>query len=264
MFRMNLEGRENRFFEILTTQSGSALGRDPRSYLKRFFGLHNSSGNLCFYLRHLFGDLDFTGKRVLDIGGGYGLISFYAAYKGARQVICLEPMEAGSDQSVYERFLYLQSSLSMQQVKFIPTTIQTYEPESNIFDVVILHNSINHIDELACESLCLDRTSHEIYRVIFQKIFSLSAKKAVLIVCDCSNRNLFHDLGISNPFAPTIEWQKHQPPEVWVQLLTDIGFKFSALSWTSYWFRSAGKWILRNKLMSYLTTSHYCLTMEKE
>ena len=42
-------------------------------------GLHQSPGNLRYYMRHLFQDIAFTGKRMLDIGGGTGLFSFYAS-----------------------------------------------------------------------------------------------------------------------------------------------------------------------------------------
>jgi 2-polyprenyl-3-methyl-5-hydroxy-6-metoxy-1,4-benzoquinol methylase len=45
---------------------------------------------------NLFRDIDFDGKRVLDIGGGDGVYSFYAAAMGAAEVVCLEPEAAGS------------------------------------------------------------------------------------------------------------------------------------------------------------------------
>ena len=80
----------------------------------------NAKGRRRFYLRSIYDGIDFRGKKFLDIGGGIGVHSFYAA-----------------------------------------------------------------------------------------------SKDAILVVCDCSNSNFFARLNISNPFAPAIEWQKHQRPEVW-------------------------------------------------
>ena len=41
-----------------------------------------------FHHRFLFRGVDFNKARVLDIGGGDGELSFYAASMGARHVVC--------------------------------------------------------------------------------------------------------------------------------------------------------------------------------
>src|SRR4051794_34740932 len=41
------------------------------------------------HLEDLFRHVDFTNARMLDVGGGEGLCSFYAAVVGAREVVCL-------------------------------------------------------------------------------------------------------------------------------------------------------------------------------
>src|ERR1700716_2476731 len=48
------------------------------------------------FLADFFRNVDFTGRRVLDIGGGEGIYRFYAAGMGARGVVCLQPDAAGS------------------------------------------------------------------------------------------------------------------------------------------------------------------------
>jgi len=66
-------------------------------FIHRYFNivnkeqLYSSQNNLRFYLKYLFEKISFDNKRMLDIGGGAGLFSFYAACKGATEVICLEP-----------------------------------------------------------------------------------------------------------------------------------------------------------------------------
>ena len=39
------------------------------------------------------------------------------------------------------------------------------------------------------------------------------------------------ELGLRNPFVPTIEWHKHQSPNTWIRLFEDFGFKKQSLSW---------------------------------
>ena len=46
---------------------------------------YTKGSRLKFYLeQYLFKDIDFEGKTLLDIGGGNGLFSFYAALNGAK------------------------------------------------------------------------------------------------------------------------------------------------------------------------------------
>lgn len=44
---------------------------------------------LFFRLQNLFKRIELKDKTVLDIGGGEGLLSFYAAYKGQRKLFAL-------------------------------------------------------------------------------------------------------------------------------------------------------------------------------
>ena len=67
--------------------------------------LFKSSVRLQIYLSSLFADIDLRGKRVIDIGGGTGLYSFYAAAcGGARNVVCLEPEVHGRHSGMNVKF----------------------------------------------------------------------------------------------------------------------------------------------------------------
>ena len=67
-------------------------------------GLYSSKSRLKFQMDMLFRGVDLKDKKVLDIGGGYGLFSLYAASRGAKKVICLEPEADGSSSGVTDRF----------------------------------------------------------------------------------------------------------------------------------------------------------------
>ena len=222
------------------------------------------AANVRFYCDYLFDEIPLRGKTMLDVGAGDGRYSFYAACLGAQRVIGLEPEVEGSRTGMHERFERARSLLGPQTVDLEPTRLQDYDPRGETFDVLLLHDSVNHLDEAACVRLRDDPTAREIYRVLFEKLARLSSPNGRLVVTDCSNENLFARLGVKNPVAPTIEWHKHQRPELWAEMLADVGFRGPRIRWTSFnRLRSLGQELLGNRLAAYCLTSHFCLTMRR-
>ena len=227
-------------------------------------GLYSTKGNLRFHLDTLFRGIEFEDKAVLDIGGGSGLLSFYAWVMGAREVLCLEPEADGSTPRIIEAFQGMKERLGAETVALQPVTFQEFQPADRSFDVVTLHNSINHLDEDACTRLLDDPEARETYARLFAKLYEMTNPGGKVLICDCSRYNLFQLLGVKNPFAPMIEWEKHQAPEVWAALLGEAGFVDPRVRWTSFnrW-RDWGKRLVGNKVMAYFLTSHFCLTVER-
>jgi hypothetical protein len=227
-------------------------------------GMCTSRARLQFYLDYVFSGVGFAGSRVLDVGGGQGMLSFYAATMGAHQVMCLEPDGAGSSPSA-DQFERIRTRLGLQErVELKSDTLQAMDDVGVRFDVLVLHNSVNHLDEHACIHLLQDEASRVAYRAIFAKLASLAQVGAKLVVCDCSRRNLFALLGMTNPFAPSIEWRKHQTPQTWAALLGEVGFCEPTIRWTTFsTLRSVGRVLAGNQYVAYLLNSHFCLTMRK-
>ncbi len=224
-----------------------------------------SENNLKFKLNTIFKDIDFENKRVLDIGGGVGVYSFYAAACGASEVILLEPELEGSSEGFNENFKQLKEKLKDTKVELKRKTFQEFAPSAGEFDIVLLYNSINHLNEEACIHLRTSKEAQAIYSEIFNKLNTLMAAEGKLIICDCSNYNFFQLLGIRNPFTPTIEWEKHQTPEFWAQMLKKHGFSNPKIQWSAFPpFRQIGKWLFANKVGMYFTASHFCLYMTKK
>ena len=224
----------------------------------------SSKEKLRFNLENLFNGIDLRGKKVLDIGGGYGIHSFYAACIGAEEVICLEPAIEGSSEFAIEKFLTIQNHLGMDQVSLKTITFQEFDPAGKLFDLILSHNSINHLDESACTTLLENENSKKKYEEIASKLRSISADGGLIIVCDCSSRNFFADFGIKNPFAPTITWKLHHPPEVWIDIFKKSGFTNPNIEWATFGeFRKIGKLILGYRPLSYFLNSHYCFRMTK-
>jgi len=228
-------------------------------------GAFSSIGNLRFRLEQIFKNIDFKEKSVLEIGGGYGMFGFYAAINGAKNVVNLEPEGDGSTSGVIGKFKTLKDTLCINNIELIASTFQNYNPLNKKFDIIILYDSVNHLNENACIDLLKTPDSWIIYKNIFEKIGSLSNTNAKIIICDCSNKNFFPLLGLKNPFDRGIEWHKHQSPDVWSELMEESGFCNPAISWTTFnRFRKLGSFLLDNKYISYFLTSHFCLKMDKK
>lgn len=226
-------------------------------------GFFASVRALKYHLNFLFPKINFKDKSVLDIGGGVGIYSFYAGCMGAKKVICLEPELAGSSKGLRDIFNTIKSELGSRNVYFIPKTFQEYEGE-DVFDIVILYDSINHLNEVACTKLKESKIAEEHYINIFRKLYKITRVGSKVIICDCSDKNFFNLIGSKNFFAPSIEWGKHQSPQLWAKLLGDCGFKKEKIKWSSpnRW-GTIGNRLMGNRFISYFTTSHFCLLMKR-
>jgi len=224
-----------------------------------------SASNLRFYVEFLFDGVPVTGRRMLDVGAGDGRFSFYAACAGASEVVSLEPGGPGSrhGQSGLE-FERMASRVNAPAVRLVRETLQDFQYGGPPYDIVLLHSSINHLDEAACIDLHRDATARERYARIFAKLAALTAPGGTLIAVDAARRNLFGDLHMTNPLARTIEWPKHQQPKFWAELMCRAGFEQPVIRWTTFnTLRRPGRVLLGNRVASYLTLSGFCLTLRR-
>lgn len=227
------------------------------------YGVARSPTNLKQYLGVLFKDIDFTGKSFLDIGGGTGLFTHYAAWRGASRAVCLEPEHDGSTSGASVNFSDLATALQVSdRVELNNNLFQDYSGDP--FDIVLMHNSINHLDEQACVDLLQSAEARKTFVDLFEKLNSIVASPGDVIACDCGRRNFFGDLGITNPVMADIEWEKHQEPEVWCELLEEAGFVKNRISWNT--FNSLGRLgppLFGYFIPSYFTLSHFRLHVRK-
>lgn len=216
------------------------------------------------YYRALFDGVEFRGRRVLDVGGGFGTCSFLAVAEGASEAICLEPEADGATSGTGAMFRDIAGSLGVGNARVEAQTLQRYVAPAGSFDVVIFHNSINHVEEAACVDLHRSADARRTYRAVFEQVAALCRPGADLIVADCSSKNLFPRLGLRHPISKSIEWEKHQPPELWARELSAVGFVAPRISWTSYTRLGRLGWgLTANRWAAYVLTGHFILHMKR-
>jgi hypothetical protein len=208
-------------------------------------------------------DIRFDDLRIIDIGGGNGIHALYAAVKGAKEVLVIEPEDAGSTAGVVEQFNTWKNELGNSNVELLTTSFQDYNHAGDPFDIIIIQDAINHLDEDACVKLSSDVKSRQKFEIIFSKLASISHSGTILHFSDCSSSNFYPSVGLANPFDPGIEWEKHQPPNVWIGMLKEVGFELMRKRWsTPSRLGSLGVLLSGGAFPAYFFTSHFVVTMK--
>lgn len=249
---------------------------DRAARLQRFLGLvqeqryfspwgnWGTADRLRFYLDRLFGGIDVEGKRALDIGAGNGVFSIALALRGASEVCALEPEAAGSNSAMIERFLRMIQQVSVTNVRLERKTLQEALPGLEPFDLVLLHNCINHFDEPSCIILHRDQAAQNAYLETFRDLYRVTKDNGTVIITDCTPHNVFGMVGLRSPLGPSIEWEKHQPPSVWARLAEEVGFRRERVEWTTPGhLGKLGRRLLSNSIASFFLFGHFILVLRK-
>lgn len=162
-------------------------------------GFVRRSGNATYAMKQLFSGVSFSGAKVLDIGGGAGLASFYAACMGAESVTCLEPGASGSNATALSVPRFDPTSDRLSRVKFSNMTFQEYlAGPSSHFDVVLSVASINHLDEPACVAMNTP-AGRNTYRGLLGGVRGVVKPGGQLVVMDCFRWNALEFSGLHIP-----------------------------------------------------------------
>lgn len=224
-------------------------------------GFDSSRGFGFYFSRYVFDDIDLSFKNIADVGGGNGIASFYACVSDSScNSWVIDPIEEGSNSDMVRQYALFQNRFSCERVHYHRDLIDTLE-HPQMFDILLLHNSINHVVEDLLELEQADRT---LFHQRLQSIISRLSVGGVLIVAECGRRNLWGDLGLKSPFAPTIEWKIHKEPEFWRDILEPLGVKHLKTTWSARReFGRFGKRFLSNRFAAYLTNSHFVSVYKK-
>ncbi len=215
--------------------------------------------------RALFGASPFREQHVLEIGAGDGLLSLWLLERGARSVVSLEPEAAGATTGVGARAAAHRERLGLapERWEYRAETLQRYEAD-RAFGLVVSHSSVNHLDEPACEKLGYDDEARARYTHIFGRVKDLMVTGGHFVCADVGRHNLWGTHGWASPWAPEIEWHKHQEPETWCELMMQAGLTPISIRWQHPFYRLGpiGA-VLQNKVMSRCLASQFSITARR-
>jgi len=205
----------------------------------------------------LFKDIPLEGRRVIDIGCGTGTFALWAAVHGAKYVLGIEPESAGGTGGTLERFQSIIADLELEdQVEAKDLLLQDLPVPEERFDVCVMYNVINHLDEEAVAHLHEDWAAVKRYLHILQHLRQIMTANGLLIVADCARSNFWPAVGLKPPLARTIEWKKHQNPKTWIDIFSRVAFHCQDLRWSPIY--PLGRFCA-NRLFQYFTRSHFVL-----
>jgi len=106
----------------------------------------------------------------------------------------------------------------LKNCHLITDTLQKCELQTAAYDLIVAVASINHWDEQACIQLKHDNKAQNKYIFLFKKCFNFLKPGGHIILSDVGRKNFFgmikRTTGLKHPFAPSVEWHKHQQPKL--------------------------------------------------
>jgi SAM-dependent methyltransferase len=205
----------------------------------------------------VFDGVPLSDARVLEVGCGSGAWAIWAALNGASKVVGVEPEAEGSSDHSLERLRQNIQTLGLQtRVETHGCTLQELPSLGEGFDVIVLYNVINHLDEDSVIALHNDPAAKARYVELLRKLRLHVNPNGWVIVADCGRDNLWPRLGLNSPLARSIEWHKHQNPPTWINVFAQAGFEFFDLRWSPL---QPLPLLTGNSWVQYLTCSHFVL-----
>jgi SAM-dependent methyltransferase len=204
----------------------------------------------------LFDGVDLAGKSVLEVGCGRGAFALWAGLQGASRVLGIDPGAAGSAGEALGDFTATVNELGLGGVvsarkAFLHELARGDGP----FDVAVLFNVINHLDEEATRKLPA-RAAVDAFSPTLEHLRALMAPGGTVIVGDSGRGNLWPRIGLPNPISPTVEWDKHADPDAWRLVFAAAGLRELDRRWSPAY--PLGR-LSSNRAFQYATTSHFVM-----
>jgi len=189
---------------------------------------HDNPPAFAHALADMFRGIDFTGKRVLEIGSGRGLLAIYMGMRGA-QVLSMEPEMVGATSGVIAQQQARLAALGMRNVEVVNADFNTWEAGDRRFDVIVSRASINHL-YASVHHADHHKETYDAYLRVARRVRGMLAPKGVFVATDASRYAFFSALrrfGVRRPWRlrrSSIDWRHHQNAGTWMKIFREAGF----------------------------------------
>jgi len=238
------------------------------TFLEREYGTQVVS-RLKHNFAHHFGSLDLENRSVLEIGAGPGHLAALCMARRASRVVALEPESNGAIEGINKQFARLTESVVLGDgIEYLPISLEEFiaTGRRETFDYILMRNVINHIDEDAVTRLHLPDADQERKRYIktFEEIRNLLSDTGILLASDVGRYNFWNSIGLRFPACRTINWNKHQDPDVWEALLSEAGFASMDVKWLPLRRLRHFKVIVSRKCVAQCLNSYFLIRAKKQ
>ena len=115
-------------------------------------GIKRSFGYKFYFKNYIFEGFDIKNKSLMDFGGGNGIASFFAVHSDKScNCTIVDPFDEGSNSQMITQYHQL-SRIYGDAVKLHNDYVDSL-PVDIKYDLIIMHNSINHIGEDIIENV---------------------------------------------------------------------------------------------------------------
>ena len=197
---------------------------------------HQNPPAFAHALANLFEGTDLSGKRVLEIGSGRGLVAVYMGLQGAAHVLSMEPELVGATFGVIEDQRSRIATLGLRNVELEVANFNTWDPAGRRFDVIVSRASINHLHE-SNQHAEHHRPTYDAYVHVTSRIHQMLAPGGTFIATDACRYAFFtavRHIGIRRPWRwkrSGVDWRYHQNPGTWMRIFKDAGFSRSSVDY---------------------------------
>ena len=154
-------------------------------------GITRSNGYDFYFSSYIYKDINLDGKKILDIGGGNGLASFHALDNSSScSAWVVDPIAEGSNELMFEQYESMKKNYDPGRINFHRDYVDTLL-EPNTFDIIVMHNTINHIGEDILEDINNSSEAYAEYVSRLKTILDRLSSDGTLIVADCGSKNFF-------------------------------------------------------------------------
>jgi SAM-dependent methyltransferase len=189
---------------------------------------HRNPPAFAHMLSNMFRGIDFTDKRVLEIGSGRGLLAIYMAMRGAR-VLSMEPELVGATSGVIAQQEARVRALGLTNVEVLNADFNTWDPAGRRFDVIVSNASINHLYASAHHAEH-HRETYDAYVRVAHRLRDMLAPAGSFVANDACRYAFFsalREFGIRRPWQwhrSGVDWRHHQNPGTWKKIFREAGF----------------------------------------